>query len=342
MSKHSPRKSIISNFSALSAGLTEQPDDKIESGSPRPVQTPQPASRVGAGVIGATQRTLTDLREERDRLRAQLEAGGVRELDPSWVDPSPYPDRLPDDGDHEFEAFKKLISDEGQKVPIGVRPHPDAAGRYQVVYGHRRWRAAKELGVTVKAVIASLTDRELVIAQGIENSARQDLSWIEKALFAWRMDEAGIKARDIRSALAIDDPELARFRAVCRALTVDMILAIGRAPRAGRPRWVALGSAVSADPTALERLKESLASAKDSTSDDRFRAALESVKKRTESARKGVDLSSPSGKVVGRATFSASEIRLTIEKSRSEAFATFLSAELPSLMSKFFASEREE
>jgi ParB family chromosome partitioning protein len=285
---------------------------------------------------------LTDIREERDRLLAQLEAGGARELDPSLVDPSPYPDRLPDDGDHDFEAFKKLVSDEGQKVPIGVRPHPDAVDRYQVVYGHRRWRAAKELGVTVKAVIASLTDRELVIAQGIENSARQDLSWIEKALFAWRMDEAGIKARDIRSALAIDDPELARFRAVCRALTVETILAIGRAPKAGRPRWVALGNAVNTDPSVLERVKKSLASAKDSASDDRFRAALESARKPTETQRKGVELSSPSGKVVGRATFSASEIRLTIERSRSEAFATFLSEELPSLMNKFFASEREE
>ena len=200
MSKVSSKKSIISNFSALSAGLAEEPEG--EGGVlPSPLgQTAQPVARVGAGVIGATQRTLTDIREERDRLRALLDAGGGLDLDPTLIEPSPYPDRLPDDNDLEFEVLKKLISDEGQKVPIGVRRHPTDASRYQVVYGHRRWRAARELGVAVKAIVVSLDDRELVIAQGIENSVRQDLSWIEKALFAWRMDEAVIKARDIRAA----------------------------------------------------------------------------------------------------------------------------------------------
>jgi len=342
MSKQPARKSIISNFSALSAGLSEvsERDGEVASSTSRHVA--QPVARVGAGVIGATQRTLTEIREERDRLQAQLDAGGGRELDPALIDPSPYPDRLPDDDDLDFEALKKLISDEGQKVPIGVRPHPETPERYQVVYGHRRWRAARELGVAVNAVVVSLSDRELVIAQGIENSARQDLSWIEKALFAWRMDAAGIKARDIRAALAIDDPELARFRAVCRALSVETILAIGRAPKAGRPRWVALANAVAADPGNLGRVRETLAAAKVPTSDYRFRAALEAVKQPLAAARNDVELTSPTGAVIGRAVFAASDIKLTVERSRLEAFAVFLKGELPSLMGRFFEREREE
>jgi len=142
-------------------------------------------------VIGATQRTLTDIREERDRLRALLDAAAVLiSIPPNRA--LPYPDRLPDDNDLEFEVLKKLISDEGQKFRLEF----DAIQRTPAVSGglwHRRWRAARELGVAVKAIVVSLDDRELVIAQGIENSVRQDLSWIEKALFAWRMDEAGIK-----------------------------------------------------------------------------------------------------------------------------------------------------
>ena len=40
-----------------------------------PVQR-NPSPRVGAGVIGATQRSLSELREERDRLQALVDAGG--------------------------------------------------------------------------------------------------------------------------------------------------------------------------------------------------------------------------------------------------------------------------
>ena len=91
MSKVSSKKSIISNFSALSAGLAEEPEG--EGGVlPSPLgQTAQPVARVGAGVIGATQRTLTDIREERDRLRALLDAGGGLDLDPTLIEPSPIP-----------------------------------------------------------------------------------------------------------------------------------------------------------------------------------------------------------------------------------------------------------
>ncbi len=337
MSKHPPKKSIISHFSALSAGLTESTESEGHSSTTAHMQ---PVARVGAGVIGATQRTLTEIREERDRLQAQLDAGGGLEIDPALIDPSPFPDRLPDDNDLEFTALKKLISEEGQQVPIGVRRHPGNPDRYQVVYGHRRLRAAKELGIAVRAVVASLSDTELVIAQGIENSARKDLSWIEKALFAWRMDQAGIKARDIRAALAIDDPELARFRAVCRSVSIETILAIGRAPKAGRPRWVALANAVATDPDSMSRVRATLAAAKESSSDCRFRAALEATKKAPMGAVNNIELTSPTGSVIGRAVFAGDKVRLTLRKSQAEAFAVFLKGELPSLIDRFFERER--
>ena len=59
-----------------------------------------------------------------------------------------------------------------------------------------------------KVILTELTDAELVVAQGIENAARQDLSWIERALFVDRMDKAGIKPRDIRAALWSTTPSL--------------------------------------------------------------------------------------------------------------------------------------
>src|SRR5271163_498797 len=130
MSKTPSSKSIIANF-ALSTAEADQ--------APAPRPRSQPVARVGAGVIGATQRTLSDIRDERDRLQALVAAGAGLDLDPDLIDPSPFPDRLPDDTDAAFEDFRRLVAQEGQKIAIQVRKHPQAPDRYQIVYGHRRW-----------------------------------------------------------------------------------------------------------------------------------------------------------------------------------------------------------
>ncbi|RWI32971.1 MAG: plasmid partitioning protein RepB [Mesorhizobium sp.] len=341
IAKRSGRKSILANFGAFSQPKAEASDSFVPKDHSSP--SGQTLARVGAGVIGATQRSLAELREERDSLRALVDAGGGSELDPNLIDPSPFPDRLPDYSDTAFEALKKLILDEGQKVPIQVRRHPISEGRYQVVYGHRRWRAALELGIKVRATVLSLSDSELVVAQGIENAARQDLSWIERASFAWRMDAAGIKARDIRAALSIDDPELARLRSVCRALPVNVIETIGRAPRVGRPRWVALASAVSEDPSALARVQRTLSSDKGLllSSDERFKHALAAVRKPQPQSRDEKEIKGPAGRVVGKATFSSGDIKISIVTEYASAFSNFVEEELPMLMERFFVREGE-
>ncbi len=165
MNKKPPRRSIVSSFSAFAGPASPQPEagedaPERKSGFDLARLSARPAARVGAGVIGATQRTLTDIREERDRLLAQVEAGGVIEVDPAAVDPSPLPDRLPDDDASAFEALKRSLAEEGQKVPVELRRHPAKPGRYyQLVYGHRRWRAAQELGIRLKAIVGDLDDR---------------------------------------------------------------------------------------------------------------------------------------------------------------------------------------
>lgn len=339
MNKREPRKSIIANFGAL---LSTQPGPS-SSDPAEPSVSVRPVARVGAGVIGATQRTLTDIREERDRLRAQLETGGGLELDPNVIEPSPFPDRLPDDSESDFETFKKQIEEEGQKIPIQVRHHPEAPGRYQVVYGHRRWRAAKDLGRPVKSIIVNYSDSELVVAQGIENAARQDLTWIERALFAWRMDAAGIKARDIRAALGIDDPELARFRSVCRALPEEVLGAIGRAPKVGRPRWVELATALTADPQGLAKIRKTLAADKvlSARSDERFRFVLGALKAAQPKRGHDLELLTAAGKSVGKATFRSCKIRLSIAREHADAFEDFLKEEIPNIVERFFAREGE-
>ncbi|MFT3998848.1 MAG: plasmid partitioning protein RepB [Rhizobium sp.] len=335
MSK-SPRKSIVASFGLLSAELeSSEPAAKSSPPSPAPTQS----GRVGAGVIGAAHRAIGDIREERDRLRAIVESGGgwIQDLDPHVIDPSPYPDRLPDDDPHDFERFKRSLEEEGQKVPIQVRRHPSASDRYQVVYGHRRWRAALELGRTVRAIEVEISDLDLVLAQGIENAGRQDLTWIERALFASRMDDAGIKARHIYAALSIEDAELARMRSVYRTVPADIIEMIGRAPKVGRPRWLELAKTISTAPNALQAVRSILSDPNEAgeTSDQRFQAALKAVKPSPASRNIPIAISDRSGTRLGAFMTLPREVRISAEGELGTQFIKFVEEELPDLVERF-------
>ncbi|CVI62731.1 plasmid partitioning protein RepB (plasmid) [Agrobacterium leguminum] len=331
----SSRKSIVANFGLLSAEL----ENKLSAETSAVPQQPAAPTRVGAGVIGAAHRAIDDIKSERDRLKALVESGGgaIRELDPSRVDPSPFPDRLPDDGAEDFEAFRNSIQSEGQKVPIQVRKSPSSPERYQVVYGHRRLRAARELGIPVRAIEVEISDVELVIAQGIENADRQDLTWIERALFARRMDEAGVKPRDIYAALSIDDAELARMRAVYRSVPSDMIEAIGRAPKVGRPRWAEFAKAFSENSEAMDNLHGVLSQAveKRMNSDQRFLAVLDVLKPKVSPKTSPRVIVNGEGRQLGNYVASSKDIRISAETTAGTEFLKFIEAELPALAERF-------
>lgn len=335
MSKSS-RKSIVASFGLLSAELeSDQAADQQPAQAPAPV----PGNRVGAGVIGAAHRAIDDIRTERDRLKAIVESGGgaIRDLDPSLVDPSPYPDRLPDDDATSFEAFKRSIETEGQKVPVQVRKHPSSPGRYQIVYGHRRWLAAMQLDRPVRALEVEISDLDLVLAQGIENAGRQDLTWIERALFASRMDNAGIKPRHIYAALSIEDAELARMRSVYRIVPSDIIEAIGRAPKIGRPRWLDLAKIVASDSGALGVLREALVKQGDAveTSDQRFQRALNAIKPSSTRRPEPSPIQDRSGTKLGALSMSSKEVRISADGPLGIEFLKFVEAEIPALTERF-------
>ncbi|MBB5574716.1 MULTISPECIES: plasmid partitioning protein RepB [Rhizobium] len=340
MTKSPKRSSLAASFGLLAAD--------INADTQKPAEQQAPASapaRVGAGVIGAAHKAISDIRGERDRLLALLEAGsgGSTEIDPSLIDPSPFPDRLPDDNDGSFAGFKKSIEEDGQKIPIQVRLHPTLTGRYQVIYGHRRLRAARELQRPVRALILEMSDRDLVVVQGIENAARQDLSWIERALFAWRMDEAGIRPKDIYAALGIDDAELARMRSVYRVVPLDVIEAIGRAPKIGRPRWVEFGGSLKARPDVLRVIRETLSSDRvlHLMSNERFSEAMGMLK--TPTARStGRDIRDGHGKSLARLQITKKELKLVPETKRGIRFAAFLEGEIPALIAKFEAADKQD
>lgn len=239
-------------------------------------------ARVRTGAISAMGSSLQEMAEGAKaaaRLQDQLATGeAVVSLDPSMIDGSPIADRLPSDVDPKFEQLEASISQEGQQVPVLVRPHPEAAGRYQIVYGRRRLRAAVNLRREVSAIVRNLTDCELVVAQGRENLNRADLSFIEKALFALRLEDAGFDRATIIAALSTDKADLSRYITVARGIPLNLATQIGPASKAGRSRWVALAEGLG-KPKATDAIEAMLGSEqfKQSDSDTRFNLIFNAV-----------------------------------------------------------------
>src|SRR5437588_5614889 len=118
--------------------------------------------RVSSGSVRSLKDSFSEVEKENEELRERIASGAViLEIDPSLIDPSPLSDRFRDNDDSSFAALKQSIAQRGQEVPILVREHPETKGRYQSAYGHRRVRATRELGISVKAILRSLSDEAL-------------------------------------------------------------------------------------------------------------------------------------------------------------------------------------
>jgi ParB family transcriptional regulator, chromosome partitioning protein len=202
-----------------------------------------PAPEGAYAVRGASKSMLRSVNELTRQADAFLKGEQTVELDPDLIDPSFVTDRLVDEGD-EFHTFVEAIRERGQDTPILVRVHPQDADRYMVVFGHRRVRAARELGRKVRAVIKTLDERAHVIAQGQENSARANLTFIERAVFAKNLEERGYDRETMSLALNANAAALSKMVSVVSRIPVEIVTAIGRAPSVGRERWVALSELI--------------------------------------------------------------------------------------------------
>ena len=87
--------------------------------------------------------------------------------------------------DEEFNELVQSIKSYGVMQNLLARWKNN---RLELVYGHRRWLAAKKAGVThVPVKVRKLSDEEVLLFQFEENEARKDLTDMEKARFLQNM-----------------------------------------------------------------------------------------------------------------------------------------------------------
>ena len=290
--------------------------------------SPQPKDRTTkttAPALGALQGSLS----------------AIRELDPSLIDDWGPKDRLDgftvvnseDDGDG-FETLKSSIEDGGQQVPILVR-RAGTEGRFEIIYGRRRLRACRELGLKVRANVQDLDDATALLAKGLENAARRNLSFYEKARFAAVIRAAGHDTKTIRQVLSLSASGLSHLTKVTDNIPDDVGDQIGAAPKSGRPKWTALAEAflsrkvnASSSFAILSKLSPEL------SSDDRLEQLMREITRRGARPSEGRKATPVPGVTIksGRGSIAMSIKRL----GENAAFAEWLDSELENIIKKSY------
>lgn len=94
-------------------------------------------------------------------------------------------------GGIENEELKESVKENGLLEPIIVRSF--SAGTYEIISGHRRVEACKELGIqTIPAIVRDMSKDEAIIAMVDSNLQREHLLPSEKA-FAYKMKLEAMK-----------------------------------------------------------------------------------------------------------------------------------------------------
>ena len=97
------------------------------------------------------------------------------------LEPGPFQPRLSMAPDALAELVESIKA-RGILQPLLARPHPAENGRFQIIAGERRWRAAQQAGLhEVPVLLRDLADSDAMAASLVENLQRQDLNAIEEA-----------------------------------------------------------------------------------------------------------------------------------------------------------------
>jgi ParB family chromosome partitioning protein len=158
---------------------------------------------------GTAARRLSEERELSPAIISLLSPEGsaratsIRQVPVGRIDANPDQPRLTFD-EGALAELSSSVKEHGVLQPILVRPHD--GGRYQLIAGERRWRAAKMANLeTIPAMIEEIDDDTALEIAIIENLQREDLSPLDEAIMYDRMtSEHGYSVRKLAQKLGKD------------------------------------------------------------------------------------------------------------------------------------------
>jgi ParB family chromosome partitioning protein len=212
-------------------------DDPVSDEPVKPAMPERP--RTGVGVLTASFGRERELKVENESLKGQLQkfedAVIVELIDPKRIKPSRFANRHdlsfagPD-----FQQLREEIASAGRNVqPIKVRRAGQGADHlpeFEIVFGHRRHRACLELGISVAAIVAELSDQQLFAEMDRENRARANLSaWEQGTMYKRALDTGVFPTQSaMASSLGVDQGNISK--AVQLASLPDEVVAAFPSP----------------------------------------------------------------------------------------------------------------
>jgi len=146
-----------------------------------------------------------------------LKYGIVEQIPIDKIDESPFQIRM-SYGD--IDRLARDIKKRGLLQPILVRP---INKRYEIVHGHRRFKAIKSLNWNyIYGVIRKLNDESALLVHGAENIQRKNLSHIEEARLYRKYMETMKKAQDETANDFEVSPDTVRYKLTLLDLPDDI------------------------------------------------------------------------------------------------------------------------
>ncbi len=294
---------------------------------------------IGENRAATAPRSLKNMSDVLSKVSAQA----AQEIDVSEIADSAVADRF--DVSEGLEDLIESIRTSGQQLPALLRYRRGPGPRYEVVYGRRRIAACRALGFKVKAYIKEMDEREALVSQALENSARLERSFIEQAIFAVRLEEQGFERSEICEVLAVDKGTLSKLIGVARDIPDPVIFKIGAAHDAGRRPWLELRRLLKLDHA--PKTKEILKLVPDDGNPAEKLTSLISTLQRADTAktaRSNASAQSSDSKIDGtNVSFKATNTRLLIEAKKTDErdFITYLEGRLSELYLEWMKKDRD-
>jgi len=181
----------------------------------------RPVKVEATGSTSATERPV-----DASDLSGSLEprGGGIRELALETVDPNKYQPRTHFE-QGPLQELADSITRAGVMQPIVVRPGTD--GRYELIAGERRLRAAELAGLaTIPAIVREVDDETAAEWALIENLQREDLNPVERARAMKRLaDEFGLTQQEVADRVGLSRASVTNLMRLLEldADTLDLI-----------------------------------------------------------------------------------------------------------------------
>lgn len=153
----------------------------------------------------------TEHPNEKSIEKKQSHLAMIEDIDVKKIIRWKYKDR-PENELGNIKELAETFQSVGQQQPCIVRPSPEYPGKYELIVGERRWKAAELAGIKLKVIIKNFDDKDAALIQAVENERRENLSEYAKGMsYADKIEKGILTQKDLIEILNISKQQVSRL-----------------------------------------------------------------------------------------------------------------------------------